>query len=472
MKSAGLLKCLQESIPRIQQLYTDETRGPFVCRCVVAHGLSVAAQQVVLRLSCTGGSFPRPGVLIWCQKRPEVLQELADWGMIANTIEDAEEITLLPEFRAGYQSSLSILDVCPWACTNSSVPLDQLEHYAHDQWNAVLHFLVGTVGPQEPAPAIVHFLLQTGLMQPDPEHRGTAEDAPLVITEKGYDFMLQDAQQQVWHFVSQYLQSLELQKKGPKLVREALLLLIGLSFATVGQGYETSVLTKAGKVMVQDLAHFGLLQLKGEVFYPTPICQQLITTEAVTPTTTWALSTSTLESALAHPAPRDSSHLAVLVQTNFQLCAYTTSELHVSMLALFCDVSTIRRLPNVVFMTISRDSVKGAFALGIRAKQILRFLEKHAHPKVRGMTGSSSLPSNVVDQIWLWDRERGRLKVAEVYQHQCLMAGEYAAVAAYAEKKGCLGWGSERTHILLLDYRKVASIEKYVRKWRAEQAGR
>ena len=55
----------------------------------------------------------------------------------------------------------------------------------------------------------------------------------------------------------------------------------------------------------------------------------------------WSWSSKALESALAHPRPHDSSHLAIIVQTNFQLCTYTTSELHVSMLGLFCDVQTI-----------------------------------------------------------------------------------------------------------------------------------
>lgn len=123
----------------------------------------------------------------------------------------------------------------------------------------------------------------------------------------------------------------------------------------------------------------------------------------------WSWSSKALQEAIAHPNPQDSSHLAVIVQTNFQLCAYTASELHLNMLSLFCDVDTIRRLPNVVFMSITRDSVKAAFNLGITAQQILRFLEKHAHPQLRqgngGVGGASSdspLPGNVVDQICLW----------------------------------------------------------------------
>ena len=121
----------------------------------------------------------------------------------------------------------------------------------------------------------------------------------------------------------------------------------------------------------------------------------------------WTLSCKALEAALAHPRPHDSSHLAIIVQPSFQLCAYTTSDLHVSILRRFCDVHTIRRLPNVVFMCITRDSIKAAFSLGIQAQQILRFLAKHAHPKLR-KAGVSPIPNNIVDQIYVWDRERRR----------------------------------------------------------------
>jgi transcription initiation factor TFIIH subunit 4 len=195
-----------------------------------------------------------------------------------------------------------------------------------------------------------------------------------------------------------------------------------------------------------------------------------------------------LSAALAQPDPRGSSHLAIIVQTNFQVCAYTTSELHVSMLGLFCDVQTIRRLPNVVFMSMTRDSVKSAFAFGIRARQILRFLEKHAHPKLRdpnnahgGAYTGSPLPSNVVDQVWLWDRERTRVSFTEVAVHQCLMPGEYGAILAYASRIGSSGggsssaggacsWSSERRQQILVNYAYIEKIQNFVRQWRSEHA--
>jgi transcription initiation factor TFIIH subunit 4 len=472
-------------------LYTEESRGRFVCRAVLQQ-LSETAQQVVVRLSCTGGAFPAAGVQVWARpgRYERIVAELYRWALIQDSA--AATLTLTPEFAKGLQESLVSLDASPWTAITASqivameqeaserskqVTPEDLERYTQTQWDAVLHFLVGTVGQAEPPPAVVHFLLQTDLMQADPEYAGDEEEAPLVITQKGYDFMLQDSYQQVWHFVVQYLRSLESHEKGLVLRKEALILLICLSFARTGEAYLASSLKKDGRVMVKDLALFGLLYTrkigKATLFYPTRVAMQLVGVQANNATdaaAVWSLSSKALDSALAHPRPHDSSHLAIICQTNFQLCAYTTSELHVSMLGLFCEVQTIRRLPNVVFMTMSRDSVKAAFGLGIQARQILRFLEKHAHPKLR--ISGSPVPSNVVDQIWLWDRELSRVIFTQVYQHQCLIPGEFRAVQQYARDTGAHAWSSDRRQQILIDYGKVEKVQNFTRQWRAKTAAR
>ena len=421
------------------------------------------------------------------------MDELEKWGIVQP--DRTVSLTLTPEFHKGVRGAIGSLDSSPWISLSPlaarklakesnakyvPVTLEDLERHTQTQWDSVLHFLVGTPNlEREPPPAVVHFLLQTGLMQNDPDWRGGSDQAPLVITQKGYDFMLQDNHQQVWHFVVQYLKSLEGHRKHKELLQEAMLFLISLSYGKVGDAYAASSLSKRGRVLMKDLSLFGLLYVqhlgdKLSLFYPTRIALQLVqessSTSSTSSNTLWSLSTKTLESALAHPTPHDSSHLAIIAQTNFQICAYTTSELHVSMLGLFCDVQTIRRLPNVVFMIITRDSVKSAFGLGIQAEQILRFLEKHAHPKLRSSSGGSPIPQNVEDQIWLWDREQSRVVWSEVWMHQCQMRGEFAAIQEFAEKIGGHAWSSEAKRQILVHYSKAEEVQAFVRKWRAKAA--
>jgi transcription initiation factor TFIIH subunit 4 len=497
--STGVMDFLQTCLPRtsLLELYQDDDRGLHVCRAVLQR-LPEVTQQIVIRLSCCGGSFPRGACEVWTKGSTDrQLQELHQWAIILSP-KEAEEVTLTPEFFKGLKAGLSSLDASPWnALTRTQMDFieqeaikvtgkpvkfpamspEDLERYTQTQWDAVLHYLVGTPNMKvQPNAGVTHFLMQTNLMQPDPEYRGDVDDAPLVITQKGYDFMLQDNAQQVWHFVIQYLQSIESHEKATALKREALLVLICLSFARFGECYSAASLSKDGRVIMKDLALFGLLYVKKlgktSVFYPTRVAMQLVGEEGNTSGGgggMWSLSSKALESALANPRPRDSSHLAIIVQTNFQLCAYTTSELHVSMLGLFCDVGTIRRLPNVVFMSITRDSIKSAFALGIQAQQILRFLEKHAHPKLRQGT-ASPLPGNIVDQIYLWDRERHRVTWTEVFLHQCMLAGEFQAALNFAFETKSHAWSNEGRNQLFIKYENAERFQTFVRKWRAKTA--
>ncbi|CAB9499525.1 transcription factor IIH subunit 4 [Seminavis robusta] len=523
----GVMDFLQNALSKtaLLQLYTEETRGRFICRAVLQK-LTPVAQQVVVRLSSCGGSFPASSVEVWIANSgttvsgtnnktrfQQIMTELQRWAILAVPGEgegnNANTVTLAPDFAKGLQETLLSPDSSPWKKVTREqvrameqeakekprdVSFEDLERYTQSQFDAILHFLVGTPKMKiQPPPAVIHFLLQTGLMQPDPEYKGSnSDDAPLVITERGYDFMLQDNAQQVWHFVVQYLRSLEsaAAKKHKNLAREALLLLVCLGFAQLGEGYLGSSLSKDSRVMVKDLALFGLLFVrkigKQTIFYPTRVAMELVghddsSSGGNAASSMWSLSSKALNAALTNPRPQNSSHLAIVVQTNFQLCAYTTSELHVSMLGLFCDVQTIRRLPNVVFMTITRDSVKAAFCLGIKARQILRFMEKHAHPKVREAMmlpgtslsmSDSPVPANVVDQIWLWDRERHRVQWTEVYSHQCLMQGEFQAVYQYTKEQKAHAWSSEARKSLLINYAHAEKVQSFVRAWRAKAASR
>ena len=467
---------LRQSLSReaLLGLYSDEKRGKYVCRAVLQR-LPETSQQIVVRLSCTGGEFSIAMIRVWlkgfslegrastpmAKLLTKQLNELYHWAIVtekqgvSNTTDNIGDgspgepdsdnalLKLTPEFFKGLKDSLHSMDASPWIAlkpdqiehlekeankentTGKTIKFpamtpEDLERYTQTQWDAVLHYLVGTPNMEvQPNPAVTHFLFQTDLMQPDPDYKRNIDEAPLVITQRGYDFMLQDNAQQVWHFVVQYLATVSESKKGDQAQREALLVLICLSFSRFGECYSTASLTKRGLKIVKDLSLFGLIYYveigKTAVFYPTRIAMQLAggnSPGSVSGGKTggmWSWSNKALNEALSQPRPHDSSHLAIIVQTNFQLCAYTTSELHVSMLGLFCDVQSIRRLPNVIFMTITRDSIKGAFNLGIQAQQILRFLEKHAHPKLRQGSGGlgasvskSPLPGNVVDQICLW----------------------------------------------------------------------
>lgn len=143
--------------------------------------------------------------------------------------------------------------------------------------------------------------------------------------------------------------------------------------------------------------------------------------------------------------------LQVIVETNLQVIAYATSDLHLAMLKLFVDLAV--RMPNMAIGKITRERSKEAYRMGIRASQIIEFLQSHAHPKA--LTRESVVPDNVSDQLLLWEAERYRVQADDV------VLLEFAAVRGmtrsifnniftYAKKLNVCVWGSDSKLVLAL----------------------
>ena len=536
-----------ETLPRasILALYQDPSRGQYAAKTILQK-LPELARQFTIRLSVCGGSFPYASVTAWSTSRTKRDVKNALTRMQALSVIDPVElipdddvelltapsnkrnltsrldninpkaiITLSKPFRSAIQTSLTSLTPAPYPelsdtqleqfiikekqnpdekkkYPNKAPTPSELETFTQRRWDSVLHYLVGTDDDnyEDPPEQIQQFLVETGLMQEDPDYRGHRQ-VPLIISSRGYEFMLQDVHVQVWQFILKYIRSAQRQGQNgetEEFRKEALLFLICLSYCKVGKAYPAGALAKGTKKIMRDFSLFGLVYIcrigGATLFFPTRVAVNLVvggladgvaaaagsTSEStsVAALSSSAAATRVLEIALEEPVPSN-NHIAIIVQTNFQVCAYTTSSLHVSMLGLFCDVTTFRRLPNVVFYRITRDSVKSAFKLGIQARQILKFLKMHAHPRLR--TGDQTLiPGNVEDQIILWDRERTRVRMKEVYSLQCRDEKEYEAVLQYITDRDAFGWGSEAKRRIMVNFDKAEETVAFVRKWRTKIA--
>jgi transcription initiation factor TFIIH subunit 4 len=148
--------------------------------------------------------------------------------------------------------------------------------------------------------------------------------------------------------------------------------------------------------------------------------------------------------------------LQIIVETNLQVIAYVTSDLHLAMLKLFVDLAI--RMPNMAIGKITRERSKEAFRMGIRAAQIIEFLQSHAHP--RALSRESVVPDNVSDQLLLWEAERYRVQADEV------ILLEFANVRGinifvYAKKVNVCLWGSDIKMILALKPEGVEHVLAY-----------
>jgi len=105
----------------------------------------------------------------------------------------------------------------------------------------------------------------------------------------------------------------------------------------------------------------------------------------------------------------------IIVETNHQVVAYISCELHLALLKLFVEVHL--HLPNMAMGRITKEHSKKAFRyknielngyklllivsifrMGIKAAQVIDFLIMHAHPLVRSK--KNIIPGNFEEYMW------------------------------------------------------------------------
>ena len=174
-----------------------------------------------------------------------------------------------------------------------------------------------------------------------------------------------------------------------------------LSYCTLGQCYPVAALTKIQRLLLAEFCNLGIIyrsDLKANVFFPCRIAINM-------------LYKSQADDIVATETTLNHRNISIIVETNFQVTAYLTNDLHLCMICLFIDARTLIRFQNMVIGSITRDSAKESFSIGIKASQIIEFLETHAHPLTRKR--QKKVPENVSDQLVLWERESQRISIDE-----------------------------------------------------------
>ena len=330
-----------------------------------------------------------------------------------------------------------------------SLNTDELTSYAGLKWNQLLHFMVGVKTLGVPPVSIQQHLASMQLM--------AQVQGKLTITPAGFSFLFKDQHTQVWDLVLTYVGGV-----GAGAEREEVLtFLFHLAFMRVGREYPKAKLTAAQRRMVDDLAGFGLLMLKPQVFIPTHLVHNLASSAAANPT---PAQTASVPSTLTAAAGPNAGYL--IVETTFKVYAYTSSPFQMSLLNLFLRFDY--HLPNLLVASITKESVRHALVHQISSQEIIAYLEQYAHPCMK-VGGGSILPENVVDAMRLWEAERERMEVTD----NCCLLSEFDGDAEYKAVLGELRKGDWAIYYND-SKRSIITTEEgvqAVREFRAKQAG-
>ncbi|KAJ3039295.1 RNA polymerase II transcription factor B 52 kDa subunit [Rhizophlyctis rosea] len=267
--------------------------------------------------------------------------------------------------------------------------------------------------------------------------------SPSGITSQGFQFLLQDANTQVWRLLLTYLKLAEEQLQ--MNVVDVLGFIFQLGSLELGQDYSSDSLTDSQKVMMGDLKNLGLFyyRKKSTRFYPT------------------RLATSLTSGSLMTAAKPSEEGGFIIVETNYRVYAYTESSLQIAILDLFVDLQI--RFANMVMGIISRDSIRKALSNGISAEQIISFLTTHAHPEMRKQ--NPIIPATVVDQIRLWELERNRMRVHNGFLVEAFASKEeFDGLRKYAESQGLVMWVDEGEELVFVPEHGVDQVKEYIKR--------
>jgi len=205
---------------------------------------------------------------------------------------------------------------------------------------------------------------------------------------------------------------------------DVLSFLFMLGSLELGLSYSKANLTPTQSQMLNDLGDFGIVYEpdSSDHFYPTRL--------ATTLTSDAGGLRSSLASSVGNPG-------FIVIETNYRVYAYTSSNLHIAILGLFARIIT--RYPNMVAGKVTRESIRRAVERGITSDQIISYLTTHAHPQMA--KNQPVLPPTVVDQIRLWQLEGDRMKATPGFLFKEFNTqGDYEAACRYAEEIGVLVW--------------------------------
>ncbi|CAK3820460.1 RNA polymerase II transcription factor B subunit 2 [Lecanosticta acicola] len=429
------------------QLYQQPSAALAIFRRMLPH----LAKTIVMAMLYLPTPFPVADLDVWVkpdlqsmQARDRALNRLQLLRILFDDKENGQ-----PAYKLSAQFAKSLRQALTGGGNHSSfgvpcptpdkrpVTVDFLDTFAGKQWEAILYYVVGSANSSLSGEVDISMgtkkLLQNG------EYVALKSGGrQRLITTKGFTFLLQEVNAQIWSLLIVYLEMAPTLSMDPV---EVLSFLFTLGSLELGISYSTSNLTNTQHQMLEDLSDFGLVYRQDPSatrYYPTRLATTLTSDAPALLNSNLMSTTVSSASAPADMASSANEKGYIILETNYRLYAYTSSPLLISILSLFATLHT--RYPNLITAKITKPSIQNAIQAGISSDQIINYLTSHAHPVLRrqaAIHNAPILPPTVVDQIRLWQMEGERMETTKGYLIRD-MGPDFEAALEFASNIGVL----------------------------------
>ncbi|KAG2190170.1 hypothetical protein INT46_003644 [Mucor plumbeus] len=422
-------------------------------------------RQIVMSLLYVEAPMPLDDLHTWVNKdgQKKLQESLLKLSRLRILEQNSSNLMMNDTFRHEFQNALTgggIQQSFGLPCSTPdkhAVDIGFLDHYATTQWEAILHYMVGTSLTKKPSRGVLNLLERSKLMQ------SSSETGQLQITNKGFQFLLQDVNTQVWAFLLQYLDMAEVLQMD---LVEVLNFLFQLGSLELGENYSVETLTQTQLQMLEDLRDYGIVYQRKKAskrYYPTRLATTLTSgNAALAGAASKHNAGGGVDTALETKSTTEQIDQGfVILETNYKLYAYTDSPLQIAVLNLFVQLQS--RFRNMVTGVITRDSIRNALMKGITAEQIIYYMQSHAHAQMRKKI--PVLPLTVIDQIRLWEMERNRLKPTSSYlYHEFNVQADFDAAEKYAKDLDVLLWSSSQKRTMIISEAGHDNVKGFVKR--------
>lgn len=420
-------------------------QSPSSCLSIFRLLPSLARHLILNLLWSSNHSFNLNQLQLWSTKSKSDSKAQLDtnlFKLIHLHLIHQSQLTLHPTFKENFQIALTGGGThrsfgLP-SNTSSNIDLQTLDQHAKQNWETILHFMVGSNWSKTPSQKIISLLSFSGLIS-------TRNSK---ITSVGFQFLLDDINTQLWELLLQYLKMAEANDLD---IVDVLSCLFMLGSLELGKEYSMINLSETQIQVLNDLTDYGLVYLtRSKTFYPTRLATTLTSTAPP------------IISTQSDQPPSQANETGFLIlETNYRTYAYTSNPLQIAILNLF--ISFKSRFPNLVIGSITRESIKSAFHHGIKANQIISYLEFHAHSQMK--LCQPILPNTVVDQIRLWELEKNRVRDQEGYLYEDFKSlSDYEIVMNYSKQIDIILWENTELRKFFVSFNGHTALREFIKR--------
>lgn len=149
----------------------------------------------------------------------------------------------------------------------------------------------------------------------------------------------------------------------------------------------------------------------------------------------------------------------VIVEKSFKVYAYTSSPFQCALLGMFTNFHY--RLPNMIAGIITRESVYKAFKNRIHSKEIIHYLEQHAHLAMRANNQMGCVvPENVSHQIEMWEAELNRWHEQAAYMLEFRDHEVFQQLLEFSKMLKIILWVDETKRLLVVKEAGYPALKK------------